>query len=281
MANPGKLCEAGEPGNISPVAAKTGSKAGEAHPDLHLVPPLEVDPADARIARAVAAALAGNFSEVVAAIHPFGDGAGDFSEDDDGAAAGEVILLDDAQELTAPRAAPEAVDPLEWWLDVGNPVIRGVADRVASSPPGRSPEAVVTSAVLLTMSRMVAAHDQRRRAEGLAPSDHPSRMRRLVLVLAARDDPMALAAHAFAICLMAGGATARVVTGPVTPAKLKEVIELARPVAVVVDPGAANGALVRALRLHAEGLPVLHLPAPSAEGAGFAAVVQQALQIGA
>ncbi|OLT53456.1 hypothetical protein [Cellulosimicrobium sp. CUA-896] len=59
-------------------------------------------------------------------------------------------------------------------------------------------------------------------------------MRRIVLVFAAPDEPLPLAAHALAASLGTHGAMARIVTGPANVHRTLELVTMVRPAAVAM-----------------------------------------------
>lgn len=59
-------------------------------------------------------------------------------------------------------------------------------------------------------------------------------MRRIVLVFAAPDEPLPLAAHALAASLASHGAMARIVTGPANVHRTLEIVTMVRPSAVAM-----------------------------------------------
>ena len=125
-------------------------------------------------------------------------------------------------------------DPATWWITLVEPAWKRVALRTVLGTPGELPEAVLATAVLRALRDFTVAFDVAMTDSGNAPANHPSRMRKIVLIFAAPDEVMPLAAHALAAALVAHGATARIATGPAGAHRSVELVTMVRPVAVVL-----------------------------------------------
>jgi hypothetical protein len=129
---------------------------------------------------------------------------------------------------------PEQGDPAAWWTLVVEPAWQRVAQRTVLAGPGAVPEVVLATAVLHALRSFTEAFEQAVVANGGPPANHPSRMRKIVLIFAAPDEVAPLSAHALAAALAAKGATARIVTGPASTHRSLELVTMVRPAALVL-----------------------------------------------
>ncbi|MCB7136720.1 MerR family transcriptional regulator [Cellulosimicrobium marinum] len=131
------------------------------------------------------------------------------------------------------RIAPGG-DPADWWSDLVEPALERLAERTVLAGPGEVPEIVLANATLAALREHTQEREDAIVAAGGPPRNHPSRMRRIVLVFAAPDEPLPLAAHALAASLGAHGAMARIVTGPANVHRTLELVTMVRPSAVAM-----------------------------------------------
>lgn len=129
---------------------------------------------------------------------------------------------------------PSGDDPAAWWSDLVEPALERLAERTVLAGPGEVPEIVLANATLGALREHTQAREEAVVAAGGPPPNHPSRMRRIVLVFAAPDEPLPLAAHALAASLGAHGAMARIVTGPANVHRTLELVTMVRPAAVAM-----------------------------------------------
>ncbi|QAY70142.1 MerR family transcriptional regulator [Xylanimonas protaetiae] len=125
-------------------------------------------------------------------------------------------------------------DPAAWWTQLVEPAWLRIAQRTVLGTPGEVPELVLATAALRALRDFTEAFEQAMTNAGNPPANHPSRMRKIVLIFAAPDEVVPLAAHALAAALVAHGATARVVTGPASTHRAVELVTMVRPAAVVL-----------------------------------------------
>ncbi len=125
-------------------------------------------------------------------------------------------------------------DPATWWTQLVEPAWQRVAQRTVLAGPGAVPEVVLATAALQALREFTDAHEQTVVAAGGPPPNHPSRMRKIVLIFAAPEEVVPLSAHALAAALAAKGATARIVTGPASTHRSLELVTMVRPAAVVL-----------------------------------------------
>ncbi len=125
-------------------------------------------------------------------------------------------------------------DPSTWWTQLVEPAWQRVAQRTVLAGPGAVPEVVLATAALQALRDFTEAHEHAVVAAGGPPPNHPSRMRKIVLIFAAADEVVPLSAHALAAALAAKGATARIVTGPASTHRSLELVTMVRPAAVVL-----------------------------------------------
>ncbi|WP_425954990.1 MerR family transcriptional regulator [Xylanimonas sp. McL0601] len=125
-------------------------------------------------------------------------------------------------------------DPAAWWTQLVEPAWLRIAQRTVLGTPGEAPELVLATAALRALREFTQAFEQAMVNAGNPPANHPSRMRKIVLIFAAPDEVVPLAAHALAAALVAQGATARIVTGPASTHRAVELVTMVRPAALVV-----------------------------------------------
>ncbi|RZS63202.1 MerR family transcriptional regulator [Xylanimonas ulmi] len=125
-------------------------------------------------------------------------------------------------------------DPAAWWTQLVEPAWLRIAQRTVLGTPGEAPELVLATAALRALREFTQAFEQALVAAGNPPANHPSRMRKIVLIFAAPDEVVPLAAHALAAALVAQGATARIVTGPASTHRAVELVTMVRPAALVL-----------------------------------------------
>ncbi|MBD8078333.1 MerR family transcriptional regulator [Cellulosimicrobium arenosum] len=129
---------------------------------------------------------------------------------------------------------PADGDPAVWWSELVEPALGRLAERTVLAGPGAVPEVVLANATLGALREHTQQREEAMVAAGGPPPNHPSRMRRIVLVFAAPDEPLPLAAHALAAALGAHGAMARIVTGPANVHRTLELVTMVRPAAVAM-----------------------------------------------
>lgn len=131
------------------------------------------------------------------------------------------------------RLGPED-DPSAWWTDLVEPAFDQVAVRTVLAGPGEVPEMVLAAAALASLRNYTEEFEREMVEAGGPPANHPSRMRKIVLVFAAPDELVPLSAHALAASLAAKGTMARIVTGPASVHRSVELVTMVRPAAVVL-----------------------------------------------
>lgn len=131
------------------------------------------------------------------------------------------------------RIAP-GTDPSQWWSILVEPALHRIAERTFLASPGEMPEVVFSNATLAALREYTQQSEAALVAGGGPPPNHPSRMRRIVLIYAAPGEQVPLAAHALAAALGAQGAMARIVTGSATMHRSLELVAMVRPAAVAV-----------------------------------------------
>ncbi|KZM35103.1 MerR family transcriptional regulator [Oerskovia enterophila] len=131
------------------------------------------------------------------------------------------------------RIAP-GTDPGQWWSTLVEPALHRIAERTFLASPGEMPEVVFSNATLAALREYTQQSEAALVAGGGPPPNHPSRMRRIVLIFAAPGEQVPLAAHALAAALGAQGAMARIVTGSATMHRSLELVAMVRPAAVAV-----------------------------------------------
>ncbi len=163
---------------------------------------------------------------------------------------------------------PTGSDPAAWWSDLVEPALDRLAERTVLAGPGEVPEVVLANATLGALREYTQASEDAIVSAGGPPRNHPSRMRRIVLVFAAPDEPLPLAAHALAASLASHGAMARIVTGPANVHRTLELVTMVRPsaVAMVTTQARPDLGLVHATHEANPSLPVF-VGLPSDEAA--------------
>ena len=164
---------------------------------------------------------------------------------------------------------PAGSDPADWWSDLVEPALERLAERTVLAGPGEVPEVVLANATLAALREYTQEREDAIVAAGGPPRNHPSRMRRIVLVFAAPDEPLPLAAHALAASLGAHGAMARIVTGPANVHRTLELVTMVRPaaVAMVTTQARPDLGIVHATHEANPSLPVfVGLPSDDAAG---------------
>ena len=136
------------------------------------------------------------------------------------------------------------------------PAWQRVAQRTVLAGPGAVPEVVLATAVLHALRDFTEAFEQAMVAGGSPPANHPSRMRKIVLIFAAPDEVVPLSAHALAAALTAKGATVRIVTGPASTHRSLELVTMVRPAALVLATSQRRPDLDVVHAVH-EGFPEL------------------------
>ncbi|GAB4084313.1 hypothetical protein GCM10028784_09430 [Myceligenerans cantabricum] len=131
------------------------------------------------------------------------------------------------------RMSPED-DPSAWWTELVEPAFDQVAVRTVLAGPGEVPEMVLAAAALSSLRGYTEEFEREVVEAGGPPANHPSRMRKIVLVFAAPDELVPLSAHALAASLAAKGTMARIVTGPASMHRSVELVTMVRPAAVVL-----------------------------------------------
>lgn len=125
-------------------------------------------------------------------------------------------------------------DPATWWTDLVEPAWRRLSERTVLAGPGEMPEVVLATAALRALRHYTEEFERAMVEAGGPPANHPSRMRKIVLVFAAPDEVVPLSAHALAAALAAQGSMARIVTGPASTHRSVELVTMVRPTAVVL-----------------------------------------------
>lgn len=143
-------------------------------------------------------------------------------------------------------------DPAEWWNDLVEPALARLAERTVLAGPGEAPEVVLANATLSALRAYSQAGEDALVMAGGPPRNHPSRMRRIVLVFTAPHEPLPLAAHALAAALGAHGAVARIVTGPANSHRTLELVTMVRPAAVAMLTTQSRPDLSLVHAVHAE-----------------------------
>jgi len=125
-------------------------------------------------------------------------------------------------------------DPAAWWTDLVEPAWLRIAQRTVLAGPGEVPEVVLATAALRALRNYTEEFERAIVESGGPPANHPSRMRKIVLVFAAPDEVVPLSAHALAAALAAQGSMAKIVTGPASTHRSVELVTMVRPAAVVL-----------------------------------------------
>ena len=150
-------------------------------------------------------------------------------------------------------------DPAVWWSHILEPAWQRLAQRTVLAAPGEIPEVVLATAALSSLRQYTAQLEQQTLAAGGLPPNHPSRMRKIVLIFAPPDETLPLSAHALAAAVVAGGGTARIVTGPASGKRAVELVTMVRPIAVVMATMLERPDLSSVAAIHQEypDLPLL------------------------
>jgi DNA-binding transcriptional MerR regulator len=125
-------------------------------------------------------------------------------------------------------------DPAAWWTDLVEPAWLRLSERTVLAGPGEMPEVVLATSALRALRNYTEEFERAMVEAGGPPANHPSRMRKIVLVFAAPDEVVPLSAHALAAALAAQGSMARIVTGPASTHRSVELVTMVRPTAVVL-----------------------------------------------
>ena len=125
-------------------------------------------------------------------------------------------------------------DPAVWWTDLVEPAWLRLSERTVLAGPGEMPEVVLATSALRALRNYTEEFERAMVEAGGPPANHPSRMRKIVLVFAAPDEVVPLSAHALAAALAAQGSMARIVTGPASTHRSVELVTMVRPTAVVL-----------------------------------------------
>lgn len=146
----------------------------------------------------------------------------------DGSRATPTLVIDAAlrgDEAACRRllAPPEKDDYERWWTGLVEPARAGLVARTVLARPGEDADALVVEAVLAGL---------RARTAPLARAHVAGR--RVVLLMAAPDEPRPLVLHVLGAALAAHGVDARIVAGPVEQHRLIEIAAMTRPAAVVM-----------------------------------------------
>ena len=125
-------------------------------------------------------------------------------------------------------------DPATWWTELVEPAWLRLSERTVLAGPGEMPAVVLATATLRALRNYIEEFERVLVEAGGPPANHPSRMRKIVLVFAAPDEVVPLSAHALAAALAAQGSMARIVTGPASTHRSVELVTMVRPTAVVL-----------------------------------------------
>ena len=125
-------------------------------------------------------------------------------------------------------------DPATWWTELVEPAWLRLSERTVLAGPGEMPEVVLATSALRALRNYIEEFERVMVEAGGPPANHPSRMRKIVLVFAAPDEVVPLSAHALAAALAAQGSMARIVTGPASTHRSVELVTMVRPTAVVL-----------------------------------------------
>jgi len=150
------------------------------------------------------------------------------------AAVIDAALAYDQQACDALLRVGAQGDPAAWWTQLVEPAWMRIAQRTVLGSPGDEPELVLAMAAMSALRDFTHAFEGAMVEAGNPPANHPSRMRKIVLIFAAPDEVVPLAAHALAAALVAQGATARIVTGPASTHRAVELVTMVRPAALVL-----------------------------------------------
>jgi MerR family transcriptional regulator, light-induced transcriptional regulator len=146
----------------------------------------------------------------------------------------DAALAYDREGCDALLRIPAEASPATWWTQLVEPAWQRVAERTVLAGSGEVPEVVLATAALHALRAFTDEFERAMVAGGGPPANHPSRMRKIVLIFAAPDEVVPLSAHALAAALVAEGATARIVTGPASTHRALELVTMVRPAALVL-----------------------------------------------
>lgn len=124
-------------------------------------------------------------------------------------------------------------DPGTWWAGLVEPAFRRLHERTVLAGAGEDPVVALANATLHALRRYTRAREEAIVSAGGPPANHPSRMRKIVLIFVAPEERLPMAAHALAAALNAQGAAARIVTGPTNAHRSCELVTMVRPAAMV------------------------------------------------
>ncbi|SDS80126.1 MerR family transcriptional regulator [Paraoerskovia marina] len=124
-------------------------------------------------------------------------------------------------------------DPGTWWTGLVEPAFRRLYERTVLAGAGEDPVVGLANATLDALRRYSRAREEAIVSAGGPPANHPSRMRKLVLIFVAPEERLPMAAHALAAALNAQGAATRIVTGPTNAHRSCELVTMVRPAAMV------------------------------------------------
>ncbi|PVU84014.1 MerR family transcriptional regulator [Cellulomonas sp. WB94] len=144
----------------------------------------------------------------------------------------DAALRGDEATCRALLTPPSDVLVETWWLELVEPVRAGLAARTVLARSGEEADTIVVAAVLAAL---------RNRSTPLARTHVAGR--RVVLLLAAPDEPRPLSLHVLAAALAVRGVDARVVAGPVEPHRTVEIAAMTRPAAIVLVTDRADADL--------------------------------------
>ncbi|MBT0994382.1 MerR family transcriptional regulator [Cellulomonas sp. DKR-3] len=172
---------------------------------------------------------------LLADLGPAGAGTAPSTAPGGGAAATPAALLDAALagdraacgRLVALRAGAGRGEIEEWWAGLVEPVLSDVARRTVVDRPGQDAGLVLRGCA----------------AEAIAAWLPEGRRGAVVLVLVPPGQERPLVAQALAAALVAGGADARIVGGPVGRRHALELVVMTRPVALVTVSARADADL--------------------------------------
>lgn len=146
----------------------------------------------------------------------------------------DAALAYDRRQCDALLALGPDGDPAGWWTDLVEPAWMRIAQRTVLAGPGEVPEIVIATSALRALRKYTEEFERAIVESGGPPANHPSRMRKIVLVFAAPDEVVPLSAHALAAALAAQGSMAKIVTGPASTHRSVELVTMVRPAAVVL-----------------------------------------------
>lgn len=124
-------------------------------------------------------------------------------------------------------------DPGTWWAHLVEPAFRRLYERTVLAGPGEDPVVALANATLQALRQYTRVREEAIVAAGGPPANHPSRMRKIVLIFVAPEERLPMSAHALAAALNAQGAATRIVTGPTSAHRSCELVTMVRPAAMV------------------------------------------------